>query len=172
MPKFDKNNYMHIESSKPPAGLKNRLVLTWSPAQQKYNYGPANHTIVNKIGKAEFDKMLGMMTKQQEYAFDLIIEKEAGKVFCYVCYSCACGLCCCAWIHVLVEYGKRLKARKDVLAAEFNRYNKNIFSNKGLKLSCMWAQHGGWWYITDNSPPPMPAKPAPAKPTPPPAPVA
>jgi hypothetical protein len=82
---------MHIESSKPPGGLNNRIVLTWSAAQQKYNYGPANHAIVNKIGKAEFDKMLGELSKVQEYAIDVFIEQEYPRVYCYVCYSCACG---------------------------------------------------------------------------------
>jgi hypothetical protein len=84
MPKFDKNNAMHQESSKPPIGLKNRIVLTWSPAQQKYNYGPANHAIVNKIGKAEFDKMLGEISKFQDYAIDKIFEQEFPKNYCYV----------------------------------------------------------------------------------------
>jgi hypothetical protein len=91
MPKFDKNNVMHMESSKPPNGLKNRLVLTWSPAQQKYNYGPAGHAIVNKVGKAEFDKMLDEISKVQEYKIDINIQNELGRVFCYICYSCACG---------------------------------------------------------------------------------
>ena len=88
MPKFDKNNGMHIESAKPPVGLKNRLVLTWSPAQQKYNYTPANHSIVTKVGKPEFDKMIQELAKVQEYAIDKNIEAEAGKVCCYVCYCC------------------------------------------------------------------------------------
>jgi outer membrane biosynthesis protein TonB len=67
---------------------------------------------------------------------------------------------------VLAEYGKRLKARKDSLANAFNSYQNNVFSKRGLELTCMWAQYGGWWYITDSSPPPPPAKPAPAKPAP------
>jgi hypothetical protein len=91
MPKFDRNNGMHMESGIPPLSLKNRLVLTWSPAQQKYNYGPANHDIVNKVGKAEFDKMLQELSKVHEYAMDILIENEQGGVFCYICYSCACA---------------------------------------------------------------------------------
>jgi hypothetical protein len=64
----------------------------------------------------------------------------------------------------VTKYLGRFIARKGKLQAAFNSYQNNVFSKKGLKLSCMWAQHGGWWYITDDSPPPAPAKPAPAKP--------
>jgi hypothetical protein len=166
MPKYDPGNAMHKESSKPVAGLKNRLVLTWSPAQQKYNYAPANHAIVTKVGKAQFDKMLQELTKVQEYAFDNNIEAEKAKVCCYICISCSCLLCCCALGHVMSEYGKRMINRKNALHREFEKYQQKNFSKTGAKLTSMWSPYGGWWSITDNSPQPPPAKPAQAKPAP------
>lgn len=161
---FNMNNIMHQEATKPPAGLQNRIVIVWSPPEQKYNYSPVDHSIVTKIGKEEFDIMLAELAIVRDYRIDENFKKEDPGVGCYICCSFAFGLCCCAFWHVIIERVKRMKARKDRLAKEFNNYYNNNFAKKGLKLSAMWAQHGGWWYISDQNPDipnPLALKPAP-----------
>jgi hypothetical protein len=150
--KGSNNNVMHEEAKKPPAGLQNRIVMVWSPTQQKYNYSPADHSIVTQIGKEGFDIMLGELAMIRDYRIDENFKKEDPGACCYICFSFACGLCCCSFWHVVMERVKRMKARKDRLALAFTNYCSNNWANNGIMLSAMWPQHGGWWYISDKNP--------------------
>jgi hypothetical protein len=82
------NNVMHEEAKKPPAGLQNRIVMVWSPTQQNYNYSPADHSIVTKIGKEEFDIMLGELAMIGDSELMKILRRKTPSLLLYLFQFC------------------------------------------------------------------------------------